>query len=122
MIRPPSFAKNAIPTTRGWVRPDTNEILRAGSIAQKDIDEYLGLDTVKVEETVEEVEENVMIDNSIVIEVEDEAEWEYEEIDLHSMTKAELLETSTEWGIEKDEVNSTMKKSEIIEILEQYLD
>lgn len=107
-IKPPSWCKDAIPTLKGWVHPQTGEALVSGSITQKDIDKYFG----KVaEETLPE---------PMVIEVDDdsEVEWETEEIDLDSMTKAELIETAEEWEIEIDPKST---KAEIKAILEEEL-
>lgn len=112
-IKPPSWCKDAIPTLKGWVHPQTGEALVSGSITQKDIDEYFG----KVaEETLPE---------PMVIEVDDDSsqvdwdtDWETEEIDLDSMTKAELIETAEEWEIEIDPKST---KAEIKAILEEEL-
>jgi len=39
MIKGP---KNAIPTTKGWVHPKTNELLKSQRITQAQIDEWYG--------------------------------------------------------------------------------
>ena len=43
-ISPPNFAKNAIPTVKGWVSPK-GELLKAQKLSQADIDEYNGVTT-----------------------------------------------------------------------------
>ena len=91
-IRPPSWAKDAVPTLRGWVHPKTGEILVGGSIKQKNIDEYFG----KAEE----------------------ADVEVEELDLDSMTKAELIETAEDWEVDVDTKGT---KAEIKAQLEEEL-
>jgi hypothetical protein len=109
MINPPSYQKDAIPTRSGWVHPQTGEILVGGSISQKNIDEYMNVPVIEVETIVEP---------DIVIDVEDEVDWEMEEIDLDSMTKAQLIETAEEWEVEIDPKAS---KSQIKELLEEEL-
>jgi len=42
-IKPPSWARNAVPTTRGWKHPNRNEILQARKISQQEIDEFYGI-------------------------------------------------------------------------------
>ena len=132
-IKAPSYQKDAIPTRKGWIHPNTGEILVGGSISQKDIDEYLGvkIDSIKAEaahaqevqiDIMEDVEDDITIeDNLITIDVEDDSEidWEIEEIDLDSMTKAQLIETAEDWEIEIDpkETKATIKA-----ILEKELD
>lgn len=133
MIKPPSWCKDAIPTRKGWIHPKTGEILVGGSISQKDIDEYLGvkIDSIKAEaahaqevqiDIMEGVEDDIMIeDDLIIVDVEDdsEIEWEVEEIDLDSMTKAQLIETAEDWEIEIDPKGT---KATIKAILEKELD
>jgi len=132
-IKAPSYQKDAIPTRKGWIHPNTGEILVGGSISQKDIDEYLGvkIDSIKAEaahaqevqiDIMEDVEDDILIeDHLFTIDVEDdsEIEWEVEEIDLDSMTKAQLIETAEDWEIEIDpkETKATIKA-----ILEKELD
>jgi hypothetical protein len=41
-IKPPNFAKDAVPTKAGWRHPRTNEVLKAQNFTQDQIDEYLG--------------------------------------------------------------------------------
>ena len=108
-IKAPSYQKDAIPTRKGWVHPQTGETLVGGSISQKNIDEYMNVPVIEVETIVEP---------DIVIDVEDEVDWEMEEIDLDSMTKAQLIETAEEWEVEIDPKAS---KSQIKELLEEEL-
>ena len=91
-IKPPSWCKDAIPTLKGWVHPRTGEVLVGGSIGQKNIDEYFG----KAEE----------------------ADVEVEELDLDSMTKAELIETAEDWEVDVDTKGT---KAEIKAQLEEEL-
>ena len=132
MIKPPSWCKDATPTQKGWIHPKTGEILVGGSIPQRDIDEYLGVkfDSIKAEaahaqevqiDIMEDVEADIMIeDDLIIVDVEDDSEidWEVEEIDLDSMTKAQLIETAEEWEINIDPKGT---KAQIKAILEEEL-
>lgn len=38
--------KGAVPTPKGWVHPRTGELLKAGKIAQSDIDAWHGIEEV----------------------------------------------------------------------------
>tara|TARA_S200000501_G_scaffold367486_1_gene403876 strand:- start:321 stop:638 length:318 start_codon:yes stop_codon:yes gene_type:complete len=47
-IAPPGWAKDAIPTVRGWVSPK-GELLKSQKIAQEDVDAYLNTSDFVVE-------------------------------------------------------------------------
>ena len=100
MIVQPSWAKDAVPTLRGWVHPKTGEILVGGSIKQKNIDEYFGKD------------------EEFVVDVNEDADVEVQELDLDSMTKAELIETAEDWEVDIDTKGT---KAEIKAQLEEEL-
>lgn len=74
-IKPPSWAKDAVPTLKGWKHPKRNEILLPKKFTQDQIDEYLGKsnptpppvvpepvleepETIEVDEPEEEVTKN----------------------------------------------------------------
>lgn len=120
-IKPPNYQKDAIPTLKGWVHPRTGEILVGGSITQKNIDEYFGNVS---EETLPPVQDGALIQDPppelyMTVDVEDdESDWEIEEIDLESMTKAQLIELAEEWEID---IDSKATKAVIKEVLEQEL-
>lgn len=42
-IKPPSWAKNAIPTSNGWKDPRSGELLKSTNISQEEIDAYSGV-------------------------------------------------------------------------------
>lgn len=107
MIKPPSFKQNAIPSLRGWRHPRTGELLKKVKLTQEQIDEYLGVTIVEPD-----------IDIIPIVEVEEEIDWEVEEIDLDSMTKTQLIETAEEWDVF---VDTKATKSEIKAILEKEL-
>jgi len=133
MIKAPNHAKNAIPTRRGWVDPRTNELLVALRISQDDIDAYLAGPPAaptppppppppapEPEVTIVDTEDEAVVEADIdVIEANEEDDWEIEEIDLDSMTKAELIETAEDWEIE---IDPKATKAAIKAILEQELD
>ena len=101
-INPPSYQKDAIPTRSGWAHPRTGELLVGGSIPQKDIDAYLGVEP----EAPAEIEVPVQ-------------EWTYVEVDLSSMSKRELETLGREYGVELDRRKS---KTDLIEQLEVIME
>ena len=48
MIQAPNYAKDAIPTLKGWVSPK-GELLVSRKLSQEDIDEYLNKDKPKAQ-------------------------------------------------------------------------
>jgi len=40
MLTPPNWCQNAVPTRRGWVDPQTGELLKSTRISDIDIQEY----------------------------------------------------------------------------------
>lgn len=107
-ISPPAFQKDAIPSPQGWRHPRTGELLVSRKISQKEIDEFNNPPSM-TEWIPNEVDD--------VIYEEDE-DWEDAEIDLDSMTKAELIETAEDWEIE---IDPKATKAAIKEILEGEL-
>ena len=107
-ISPPAFQKDAIPSPQGWRHPRTGELLVSRKISQEEIDEFNNPPSM-TEWIPNEVDD--------VISEEDE-DWEDAEIDLDSMTKAELIETAEDWEIE---IDPKATKAAIKEILEGEL-
>lgn len=114
IITPPAYQKDAIPTPQGWRHPKTGELLHAVKLSVEDIDAYNN--PTSITEPVDEViyEEDEDWDDDIP----EQDDWEDEEIDLDSMTKAELIETAEDWEIE---IDPKATKAEIKEILENEL-
>ena len=114
IITPPAYQKDAIPTPQGWRHPKTGELLHAVKLSVEDIDVYNN--PISITEPVDEViyEEDEDWDDDIP----EQDDWEDEEIDLDSMTKAELIETAEDWEIE---IDPKATKAEIKEILENEL-
>ena len=95
-MKPPSWAKNAVPTLIGWKDPRTGELLKSTKLAQADIDAYLG-------KTVAPAPAPVAPTRPVP------AEWIAEDVDgdgtiddLESLSKVELEELGREHGHELD--------------------
>ena len=41
-IKPPAFAKDAVPSKKGWHHPKTNELLKSTRHTQEQLDEFFG--------------------------------------------------------------------------------
>lgn len=85
-IQPPKWAKGAVPTNRGWVNPQTNELLKAGKFTQAQIDEFHGHAIAEEIETV----------------VEDQPVFIQEVVELDNLSKRELEEIGRDHGVELD--------------------
>lgn len=107
MIKPPSFQKDAIPTTRGWTHPRTGELLISRPISQGQINEYLGIaEEPQVAPVVEAPVEDPIVEEPMAS-------------DMEEMTKLELEAMGREHGIELDRRE---KKSSLIEQLKAVID
>lgn len=91
-IQAPAFAKNAVPSLKGWHHPKTNELLKATRHSQDQLDEFFG---VVVEEPAPVVPTPEPVVEPIV---EDVAVPE----DLASMSKVELEGLARDHGLELD--------------------
>ena len=100
-MKPPSWAKNAIPTPNGWRDPRTNELLKSQSMSQEQIDSYMG-----VTETV----------SSKPVQL-NEAPANHKS--LEDMTKIELEAHGRTMGVELDRRKN---KETLIEELEEIID
>lgn len=101
-IKPPSWAKNAIPTPAGWRDPRSNELLKSQKISQDQIDSYLGVAEKKSKPkkgiAAEKVEE-VIAPQPAPTQL-NEAPVNHKSLD--EMTKIELEATGRQHGIELD--------------------
>jgi hypothetical protein len=115
MIKPPSFAKTAVPTNKGWVDPITGELLAARSLSPVDIKEWKLAQMNKPAPTPAP-------EPIIEADPEPEAEMLTEanpDVDHWSLTKAQLVEHALDaHGIELD---TSMTKAEMIEDLESQI-
>jgi hypothetical protein len=100
-LTPPSFRKDAVPSTRGWHHPRTGELLVSRPLSHQEVWDYLNPSQVK--EAVAPAPE-VLIEASPV--------------DYNSMTKAELVQLAADNG---HEVDGRLKKSELIDTVQNLL-
>lgn len=123
MLTPPSFKKDAIPSTRGWHDPKTGELLTARPMSQADVDEYNGVVIHPMSEE-ELVIDQTIIDEPIVEDVEEEVQFLTEadptvgELNLEILSSRELKDMCDEHGIS---YGWTTRKSTLIERLKEVL-
>ena len=107
-IKPPNWAKGAIPTPQGWKNKRTGELLVAQKISKSQIDEFFGV----------EPEIQTLTESPTTAE-EAKEEWFGDETpDLDSMTKLELEALGRENGIELDRRKN---KADLIEELKEVI-
>lgn len=95
MIRPPAWCAGAVPEkNRGWVDPNSNELLVSSRFTQAQIDKFHGVPSIA---EVQAVHEEVT------------AEWQAEDLnedgvvdELESMTKKQLEDLGRANGVELD--------------------
>ena len=88
MIAPPNWAKDAVPTTRGWIDPTTGELLKAQRLTLGEIEDFLGQGVGQVEEQVQ-YEAPQMLHEAPV-----------GNKSLQDMTKAELVALAEQSGVQ----------------------
>jgi len=110
-IKPPSWARGAVPTQRGWMNPRTKEILKVQKISQGQIDEFYG----KTEPVVEEL----IVDGPVTEWAEQLNEAPPTTKTLDEMTKIELEALGRQQGIELDRRH---RKDDLIEELEEHIE
>jgi hypothetical protein len=98
-IKPPAWCGHAIPTTRGWVDPATNELYASGRFTQQQIDEFFGLEPI-----VEQVQAPASVQTLTEAPIGDKS--------LDDMTKVELEALGEQYGVKLD---TKKKKSTLIE-------
>ena len=92
--------RGAVPTPRGWMNPNTNEILSVRKFSQAEIDEFYGVDTSKPEPTVEMLVEAPRNNAS-----------------LEEMSKSELEALGMEHGVDLDRRYSKKKLISALKVL-----
>ena len=125
MLKPPAWAKDAKPTSKGWINPRTGELLVSRKHSDREITEYYMAKEEAVVTAVSEPEA-VVPDPEPIIEADPEPEPEAEllteadpDVDHSSLTKAQLVEHALEvYGITLD---SSMTKAQMIEDLEAQI-
>ena len=122
MLKAPAWAKNAIPTEKGWVSPK-GELLVARKLSDRQLTEYWNAQKNDVSAPAPIQEPAPIIEADPVIEeaaptAEPLIEAE-PDVDHWSLTKAQLVEHAADvHGVELD---STMTKSKMIEALETQI-
>jgi len=123
MLKPPAWAKDAKPTSKGWINPKTGELLVSRKHSDREITEYYMAKEEAVVTAVSEPEA-VVPDPEPIIEADPEPEAELlteadPDVDHSSLTKAQLVEHALEvHGITLD---SSMTKAQMIEDLEAQI-
>lgn len=126
MLKPPSWAKNARPTTRGWVDSKTGELLISRKHSDREVEEYY---IAKADTPVSasapapapapEPEPIIEADPEPVVEETAEVLTEADPVDYSAMTKSQLAEHAYEtYGVDLD---TSMTKSQMIEDLEAQI-
>jgi|TARA_R110001606_G_C15361679_1_gene648613 hypothetical protein len=95
-IKPPSWAKNAVPTINGWKDPRTGELLKSTKLSQDDIDGYMGVAPTPLAPAP-------------VVEADAPNDWDPADVDgdgvvddLETLSKVELEELGRDNGVELD--------------------
>jgi len=108
-IRPPSWCAGAIPDkNKGWVDPNSGDILISSRFTQADIDEFYGLPSIPEVQKIQPVTAEPMFSEPVeAIEVDEDdvpTDWNKDgEIDeLEAMSKVELELLGREHGVELD--------------------
>jgi len=102
-IKPPAWAKDAVPTAKGWTHPRTGELLKAQKLKTEDIADYINQDVITTAppSMPEMLVEAPASDKS-----------------LEEMTKLELEALGRQHGIELDR---RQNKSDLIVELEDHI-
>lgn len=114
-LKPPHYAKDAIPTLRGWVR--RGELIVSRRHTQSQIDQYMNSlkPQVKAPEPQPVVEQKEPEVQPITLTESPVNEDQYR---LEHMTKAELAEFADQHGIE---VDTSARKDQMIAFLKESL-
>jgi hypothetical protein len=131
MLKAPAWAKNAVPTPRGWKDPKTGELLVSRTLSDRQIAEWhthksaQGM-TKPVGSTSAPKPEPIIEADPVVEEAEPEAEVLIEADpvedhvhDYNGMTKADLAEHAA--AVHGVELDTSMTKSKMIEALEAQI-
>lgn len=102
-IKAPAWCANAVPEMKkGWVDPNTGELLVSSRFTQAQIDEYYGLPSF---EDIQDMNQEGKIEAAMA----KHEEWQAEDVnqdgvvdELESMTKVELEALGREHGVELD--------------------
>jgi len=103
-IKPPNWAKHAVPSREGWRHPRTGELLAARKLSQRDIDAYNGKENIVVEQKTTPAPQQL-----------NEAPPNNKSLD--EMTKDELESYGRQHGIELDR---RYKKETLVERMKTF--
>ena len=124
MLKPPSWAKGAVPSEKGWVNPKTGELLISRKHSQRQLIEYWNAQKgsapapkpAPIKEPAPIIEADPVIEEAAPTA---EPLIEADPVDHWSLTKAQLVEHAYEvHGVELD---SSMTKAKMIEELEAQI-
>ena len=125
MLKPPAWAKGAIPTEKGWVSPKNGELLVSRKHSQRQLIEYWnnakGVPVSAPKPAPIQEPAPIIEADPVIEEAAPTAEplIEADPVDHWSLTKAQLVEHAYEvHGVELD---STMTKAKMIEELEAQI-
>jgi len=120
MLKPPSWAKNARPTTRGWVDSKTGELLISRRHSDREVEEYyIAKADTPVSTPAPAPAPIIEADPEPVVEETAEVLTEADPVDYSAMTKSQLAEHAYEaYGVDLD---TSMTKSQMIEELEAQI-
>jgi len=119
MLKPPAWAKGAIPTEKGWVNPKNGELLVSRKHSQRQLIEYWNSNNGKpapIQEPAPIIEADPVIEEAAPTA---EPLIEADPVDHWSLTKAQLVEHA--YGVHGVELDSTMTKAKMIEELEAQI-
>ena len=100
-IKAPAWCNTAVPEARrGWVDPNSGELLVSSKFTQAQVDEFYGVPSF---EDIQDMNQEGKIEASIAaMEAAEEVETDEPMGDLESMTKVELEALGREHGVELD--------------------
>jgi len=124
-IKPPNWCRDAVPVlSKGWVDPNTNELLVSSRFNQAQIDEFYGMPSF---EEIQDMNQEGKIqaamaaagfveeeNDDVIVDLNDDGVID----SLEEMTKAELESLGRENGVELDRRKS---KAKLIETLRGIL-
>ncbi len=120
MLKAPAWAKNAVPTVRGWQNPKTGELLLARKHSVRQVEEWHSSNKVVVEAAPKSAPAPIVEADPVIVEAAPTAEPLIEadpvDHDHTSMTKAQLVEHAA--SVHGLELDASMTKAQMIEAIE----
>ena len=107
MLKPPRWCKNARLTTKGWVDPETNELLVSRRTPRSVVEAYYAKKEPKEPVSLNVVEEPVVVVEKPVEITVDSIIEDADDIDFEAMTKLEL----EAWAREELDIELDRRKS-----------